>query len=301
MAANLLKSRQAKYGAYAGAYILVILAVLGALNFLANRYSKSYDSTSNKQFSLSDQTKNVVAKLDAPMQITVFAQEPEFQRYHDKLNEYQYSSKQVTTDYVDPDKKPAIAKQNQIQQYGTIVINYKGRTERVTSDNEQDVTNAIIKVVSGQQRKVYFTQGHGEKDKDGSEREGYNAIAGAMGRENYALEKLVLAQQGAVPDDASVVIVAGPKIDFFPNEIEALKKYLDKQGKLLLLIDRRTRPTRRRSPTSSRSRTTGASRSATTWSWTSAGWAVSSGPTHRCRSSPAIRRIPSRRTGNSVS
>jgi len=61
--------------------------------------------------------------------------------------------------------------------------------------------------------------------------------AGAMGRENYTLEKLVLAQQGAVPDDASVVIVAGPKIDFFPNEIEALKKYLDKAGKLLLEID----------------------------------------------------------------
>jgi ABC-type uncharacterized transport system involved in gliding motility auxiliary subunit len=146
-------------------------------------------------------------------------------------------SKKVTTEYIDPDKKPTLAKQNQIQQYGTIVFNYKGRTERVTSDNEQDLTNGVIKVVSGQQRKIYFTQGHGEKDTVSAERDGYNTIAAALGRENYTVEKVVIAQQGAVPDDASVVIVAGPRTDFFAPEIEALKKYLDKSGKLLLELD----------------------------------------------------------------
>ncbi len=58
-----LKKRQTKYSAYAATYILVIVAVLGAINFLANRYSKAYDSTANKQFSLSDQTVKVVGNL----------------------------------------------------------------------------------------------------------------------------------------------------------------------------------------------------------------------------------------------
>jgi len=107
----------------------------------------------------------------------------------------------------------------------------------VTSDAEQDITNGIIKVVSGQQRKVYFSQGHGEKDSGSSEREGYSTVAQALGRENYTVDKLVLAQQGAVPDDASVLIVAGPKNDFFAPEVDALKKYLDKGGKLLLELD----------------------------------------------------------------
>ena len=70
-------------------------------------------------------------------------------------------------------------------------------------------------MVSGQQRKVYFVQGHGERDTGSQERDGYSAIAEALGRENYMVEKLVLAQAGSVPDDASVVIVAGPKTDFF--------------------------------------------------------------------------------------
>ena len=148
----------------------------------------------------------------------------------------------MKTEYIDPDRQPTITRQNQIQDYGTILFRYKDRTERVTSPPGQDVaeqaiTNGIIKVVTGQQRKVYFVQGHGERDTVSTEREGYNAIAEALGRENYVVEKLVLAQAGAVPDDAAVVIVAGPRTDFFPPEIEALKKYLDKAGKLLLELD----------------------------------------------------------------
>jgi ABC-type uncharacterized transport system involved in gliding motility auxiliary subunit len=240
--AKVFTRRQARYGTLAGVSILVVLGILVAINYIGAKQNKRWDLTANKQFSLSDQSRNVVAKLDSPLQIRVFAQEPEFQTYRDKLKEYEYASKKVSAEYIDPDKKPTIAKQNQIQQYGTIVFDYKGRTERITSSTEQDLTNGIIKVVSGQQRKVYFTQGHGEHDTASSEREGYSAIATALGRENYAVDKVVLAQQGAAPDDASVVIVAGPRIDFFPNEIDALKKYLGKGGKLLLELDPPDKP-----------------------------------------------------------
>jgi ABC-type uncharacterized transport system involved in gliding motility auxiliary subunit len=229
--------RQARYGTLAATSVLVVLGILVAINYIGAKQNKRWDLTAAKQFSLSDQSRNVLAKLDSPMQVTVFAQEPDFPRYRDKLKEYEYASKRVATEYVDPDKKPTIAKQNQVQQYGTIIFNYKGRTERVTSDNEQDITNGVIKVVSGQQRKVYFTQGHGEKDTTSSERDGYNTIAGALGRENYTVEKVAIAQAGSVPDDAAVVIVAGPRLDFFAPEVEALKKYLEKGGKLLLEID----------------------------------------------------------------
>ncbi len=208
--------------------------------------------------------------------IMVFEQNTDFQPFRDRLREYEYASKQVTTEYIDPDQQQTIARQNQVQQYGTLVITHKGRTERVTTNTEQDITNGIIKVVSGQQRKVYFTQGHGEKDPTSAERDGYGGIVDALKRENYLVEKTVLAQQGAVPDDASIVVIAGPKNDFLAPEIDALKKYLDKQGKLLLALDPPDSPTLHRSPILSRWRTTGAPMSATTSSWTSAGWVSSS-------------------------
>ena len=235
--AKVFSRRQTRYGTLMGVSIVVVLAILVAINYIGARQNKRWDLTANKQFSLSDQSKNVIVKLDAPLQILVFDKETEFPRFQDKLKEYQYLSKQVTAEYIDVDKKPAAARQNQISQYGTIVLNYKGRTERVTADNEQDITNGIIKVVSGQQKKLYFTQGHGERDTGSADRDGYNAIAAALGRENYGVDKLVLAQQGAVPADATMVIIAGPKTDFFAPEIEALKKYLETSGKVMVEID----------------------------------------------------------------
>jgi len=240
--AVMFSGRHARYGTLAGVSVLVVLGILFAINYIGSKQNKRWDLTANKQFSLSDQTRNVLGKLDSPLQIRVFAQEPEFTRFRDKLKEYEYASKKVSAEYIDPDKKPTVARQNQIQQYGTIVFDYKGRTERVTSDSEQDLTNAVIKVVSGQQKKIYFTQGHGERDTTSADRDGYKAIADALGRENYTLDKVVLAQQAAVPDDAAVVVVAGPKIDFFPPEIDALKKYLDKAGKVLLELDPPDKP-----------------------------------------------------------
>jgi ABC-type uncharacterized transport system involved in gliding motility auxiliary subunit len=235
--AKVFSRRQTRYGTLMGVSIAVVLGILVAINYIGTRQNKRWDLTANKQFSLSDQSRTVAAKLDAPLQVQVFAQEPQFPRYQEKIKEYEYASKKISTEYIDPEKKPSAAKQNNVDRIPTIIFNYKGRSERINADAEQDITNAIIKVVSGQQRKVYFTQGHGEKDTTSAERDGYNIIATALGRENYTVEKLAIAQQGSVPDDAAVVVVAGPRNDFFAPEVEALKKYLDKQGKVLLELD----------------------------------------------------------------
>ena len=92
-------------------------------------------------------------------------------------------------------------------------------------------------MVSGQQRKVYFTQGHGEKDTTSSERDGYNAIADrARPRELHRRQARDRAA-GLGARRCVGGVVAGPKNDFFAPEVDALKKYLDKQGKLLLELD----------------------------------------------------------------
>lgn len=235
-------SRQARYGTLAASSVLIVFGILVAVNFIGKRQHKRWDLTAAKQFSLSDQSRNVVSKLDAPLDVMVFARDSESQPLKDRWQEYAYSSNQIKTTYIDPDKQPAIAQQNQIQQYGTMVLNYKGRTDRITANSEQDITGSIIKLVSGQQRKVYFTSGHGEKDTVSTERDGYNGAVDALKRENYAVETIVLAQKPTVPDDASVVVVAGPKVDFFAPEVDALKAYLGKGGKLLLMLDPPDRP-----------------------------------------------------------
>jgi len=97
--------------------------------------------------------------------------------------------------------------------------------------------NALIKVIQGRQPKVYFTQGHGEKDTAGAQPGGYNSIVAGLTSGNFVVDKVVLAQAGAVPADAEVLIIAGPKTDFLGPEIDAVKAYLAKGGKLLVMMD----------------------------------------------------------------
>ncbi len=235
--ARSFSGRQARLGSLAAASIAVVLAILVAINYLASRHNKRWDLTAAKQFSLSDQTKKVLQGLQKPVQIKVFGRTEDFPRFRERLDEYQYGSKQVTVEYIDMERRPALANQYSVQTPGTVVIDYDGRVERVTSDGEQELTNGLIKVVQGKQHKVYFVQGHGEHSTDGTERTGYSTIAAALGSDNFGVEKLVLAQQKEVPADASVLIVAGPKTDFFAAEVEMLKAYLAKGGKILFMLD----------------------------------------------------------------
>src|SRR5688572_29160993 len=110
MSREWMKSRQTRFTAYAGVYVLVIIAVLAAINFLANRYTKSYDSTANKQFSLSEQTIKVVKGLKNDVKVYYFDEQQRFPQARDLLDRYSSLSPKFKVDYIDPVKKPADAK-----------------------------------------------------------------------------------------------------------------------------------------------------------------------------------------------
>lgn len=229
--------RQARYGTISVIGILVALGIVVAINYLGTRQNKRWDLTENQAFSLSEQSVKVLQGLDVPVQITVYDQQLNFDNFRDRLEPYAYETDKIQVEYVDIDRNPARAKQAEVQQTGTILMTYKDRTQRVSNTDEQDITNALIKLVTGQEKKVYFTQGHGEHDTAGSDRLGYATITTALGRDNFSVDKLVLAQQKDVPDNATVIIIAGPQTDFLVPEIDALKRYVGKGGKVMVMLD----------------------------------------------------------------
>ena len=235
--ADFYKGRGAQYGTMSIVSIVVFIAILVGVNYLGTRQNKRWDFTANQVYSLSDQTIKILKELKEPVKVTVFEQDARKDVHKDRLDEFQYQTTQLTTEYIDPDREPTLAANAKIESVPTILFEYQGRTERVSSSNEQELTNALIKVVTGAARKVYFTQGHGEKDIASSERGGLSTAVEAMKQDNLAVEQLVLIQQKAVPDDATIVVIAGPTTDFFPPEIEALNAYAAKGGKVLVMLD----------------------------------------------------------------
>src|SRR5439155_11397661 len=100
-----------------------------------------------------------------------------------------------------------------------------------------DLTNTLMKIVKGEKKTIYFTQGHGEKNLEDKERTGFSNAKGALEKESYVVKTVNLVQEGKVPDDASVLVMAGPTSEPFPNEMELIDAFLNKGGSALILLD----------------------------------------------------------------
>lgn len=237
--AKSFSGRNVRYGSMAAGSVIIFAAILVGLNWIASRQNKRWDLTEGGQFSLSDQTRQILRDLDKPLNIKIFyrGETGDIDRFRDQFAEYQYSSSQVNVEYIDPDREPMKAKALDVQTYGTVVLEFDGRVERTTSTDEQGIANALKRLIEGQTKKIYFVQGHGERDTAASENEGFSQYADALKSENFEVAKLALAQTPAVPEDATVVVIAGPKSDFLPAEIDAVKAYLNRGGKLMMLLD----------------------------------------------------------------
>jgi ABC-type uncharacterized transport system involved in gliding motility auxiliary subunit len=230
--------RETKLGAMMSISVIAVLAILIGINWLATRRDKRWDLTANASYTLSDQTVKVLGNLKTPVKVLVFDVPGSFQRFRDSLGMYTNASPNIQVEYVDVDRDPARAREYTITAPGTVVMEYDGRREKVMSEREQELTNTLIKVTTGREVKAYFVQGHGERDTLGNDRPGYASVVDALKRDNYTVDKVVLAQsQAGVPADASVLIIAGPTADYLKPEVDAIRTYLRKGGKALFLLD----------------------------------------------------------------
>jgi ABC-type uncharacterized transport system involved in gliding motility auxiliary subunit len=217
---------------------LAALVILGLFNVLGSRYPNKVDMTSNQQFTLSDQSKRVAENLPGPVRVTAFltSTDPNKQDFQTRLNDYAArSGNKLSFEFIDPEQRPGDAIAAGINETGTVVYQMGDKKQNSTGTTENDITTALVKL-QRPEKKVYFTQGHGERSLDGFDQGDYSQIKQALERDNFTTAPLNLITTRAIPDDAALVVVAGPTNAFLPEEKEALKAYLDGGGKLFLLL-----------------------------------------------------------------
>src|SRR6266404_2511570 len=237
MASQWLKARQTKYAAFAATYILVVVAVVFVANVLADRYNKSFDATSNKRYSLSDQTAKIVKGLPQPVTITYFNQSTHFREGKDLLDQYANLSPKVHVEYVDPDKDQQKAREAGIRNFGTAVVQVGAKKEEAKSMTEEGVTGAFIRDLKNNTRTVCFVTGSGEHQVDNSDREGLSRFKDLLAKDNYESKSIDLLQKAEVPNDCTTLVVAGPKRNYEQPEVDSIKKYIEDGGRALFMLD----------------------------------------------------------------
>ena len=234
---NWMKARQTKFAAYTAVYVLIVLAVLGVLNFLANRYDKSFDTTANKQFTLSDQTIKIAKELKQDVKITYWDQPTRFQGARDLLDRYKNLSSKIDVSYQDADKNRTKAIAAGVKTLGTIQVDSAEKHETAKSLSEEEVTGAIVRALKGGQRSACFVLGSGEKSIEDSDRVGYSQAKQLLEANNYKTQSIKLIEKPEVPMDCMIAIVAGPGRDYVQPEVDALKTFVENGGKAMFFLD----------------------------------------------------------------
>ncbi|MBD2055934.1 Gldg family protein [Oculatella sp. FACHB-28] len=240
-----LDRRSTQAGTNALAATLAVLVILGLINFLGVRYSKQVDLTENQLFTLSPQTQEVLQNLEQPVKVWVFAITP---NPNDRrlLENYQRQSNQFSFEYVDPQARPGLARDFGVQQAGEVYLERgENRTflQQIAQEplSERRITNAVGQIASDRQPKVYFLQGHGERALEPGQGS-FSQALGSLGDENFVAEPLNLAENPDIPEDTTVLVLAGPQRALLPPEVTALRNYLQRKSGLLLMLDPDTDP-----------------------------------------------------------
>jgi ABC-type uncharacterized transport system involved in gliding motility auxiliary subunit len=233
---NTTAAQQARFGATAVLYTIVVLAVLVLVNWLANRYNKTYDTTSNKRFTLSQETQKLAQNLKSDATITYIDKSSGFETARGMLDRYRNLSPKIHVQYVDYQKQPTVARSYGLRFPGTAFVETSGRREEAKSLTEEGLTGAFLKDLKGV-RKVCFVSGSREHALDGTDANGLSQFKTLLERDNYQAQAVTLLDKTEVPKDCNVLVIAGPQSDYTANEVTALKNYVTGGGRAMILLD----------------------------------------------------------------
>jgi len=238
--------RSSQLGANTTILALAVLVILGLLNFVSYRHHKRFDLTSEKLYTLSDQTKKVVGGLTQDISIVRFAKTP-LDQLNGLMTEYKNLSPHIKFENVDPTEKPDVAKEYGATRMGDVIVAAGPRHQPLEpgADGtyaEQDITATIMKVTRNSVKMVCFVTGHGEKSLAESGAQGYSLVDQGLHKEGYNTNSINLVQENGVPASCDIVVIGGPTQGYFAQEASLVSKYLDAGGKLLIEIDPETDP-----------------------------------------------------------
>ena len=251
-----ISKKHIKNGSYTMVMSVIFIAVVIVINMIVSTIPSKYseiDISSQKLYSISDETKKMLKDLEKDVTIYQIAQSgSEDENIANLLKKYEDESKHIKVEQKDPVVNPKFVSQytsddlsanslivvcgdrNKVIDYNNIYetsIDYQTYSSQTTGfDGEGQITSAIGYVTSENLPVLYTVEGHGEKDMDSSVKEDIE-------KANMDIKSLNLLTEGSVPDDADCLFIDSPSTDFSSDEKDAIIEYLENGGKAMIFSD----------------------------------------------------------------
>jgi ABC-type uncharacterized transport system involved in gliding motility auxiliary subunit len=232
-----LHGRSTAYGVNSAITVLLVIGLVGVLDFLGTRYNYKFDLTKDKLHTFSDQTQKLVKGLKAPVKATFFSKIGQREQFRPLLENYHALSSRFELEYVDPDRDPTRAKAAGIKKYNALHLQAGSRESTVDDPTEEKITNALLKLVREKNSTLCAIVGHGERSFSSNEADGYATIKKSLSDQSYEITDVNLVQTGKLPEGCEAVAIIGPTKAFFPPEIKVLSDYLAGGGRAIIALD----------------------------------------------------------------
>jgi len=223
--------------------LLLVLAAAGALFQVAARYPAQWDVTQNALNSLEPGSVEALSMLQGPVKITVYATEQDAQLgdmrklIRDFVSLYQRYKSDISLSFVDPVKDADAMRKASIKGNGEMVVEFAGRSEHITTLNEQTLSGALLRLAHNKDQLLMYLAGHGERKLDGAANHDLGEFGGRLKQLGYRTGSINLAVTQDVPANASMLVITHPQTKLMPGEVKKLLRYIDNGGNLLWLVD----------------------------------------------------------------
>jgi len=232
-----LQTRTAAFGIQTVISILLVFCLLGLANFLAYRYPQEKDFTRSQSNTLSDQTVKIVKSLPDSVTATFYSRQPLEEDFKRLFTRYKGISSKIKIEVVDVFKEPTRAKNSGISAEHSLVLQLNGKQQIVVRPDEEKFTNALIKLVKTRDQTFCLSAGHGEKDFDSKEADGYFIIKQQLERQSYSIKNISIPKEKGIPSECTTLGLIGPTSSLFPQEAKSILDYIRSGGRVLFAID----------------------------------------------------------------
>ena len=222
-------------------FVVLLLGVVGLLAWMSTRYDYQADWTANARHSLSQASIKLLEQAKGPLIITAFARDTRELRdqIKDVIDRYRRYKSDIVFSFVNPDTDPARTQAMGVTKDGEVVIEYGGHKEHVQAFdlNEQNITNALQRLLRSGERWLVFVEGHGERRPLAEANRDLSSWVKQLEDKGFKARSINLAESASVPDNTAVLVISEPQVDFLPGEVKALQDYVSHGGNLLWLGD----------------------------------------------------------------
>ena len=220
-------------------FVLLFLAAVGLVLWISREYHVQFDWTYAGQNSLSETSVLLLQKLNKPVKVTAFATDrPELrQGIRNIIDRYRQHYKDITLEFVDPDKDPARVRAANVRYDGELRVEYGDARETLPQATEEALTNALARLGRGGERWVVFLGGHRERSPEGQASYDLSTWAQQFGQRGLKTRVLLLGERAQIPQNTSTLVVAGVRAPLLPGEVKAIAEYLKNGGNMLWLSD----------------------------------------------------------------